>query len=213
MHNHMTTRYRLFKICPILLTIGLSCGVSTLSATTSYLVTDITDNFADTGSIRYAVLHAQSGGTIGFQGLPTPATITLINGPLPISVNLTINGPGPKSSAVTISGNNSTAVFQINSGVTVTLSLLTIANGSATNGGGILNNGNLTVNNCTLSGNSATGGAINNAIGATLTVNGSTLTGNSGMGNAIYNNAKATVINSTFLSTNNDALYVDSQGT
>ena len=50
-------------------------------------------------------------------------------------------------------------VFTVNSGVTLNLNELTVADGSSFgNGGGIYNNGTLTVSNSTFSGNSANGG-------------------------------------------------------
>ena len=51
---------------------------------------------------------------------------------------MTINGPGANMLAV--DGNHASRVFQISSGKTVTISGLTITNGSANPGGGIDNN-------------------------------------------------------------------------
>src|SRR5438034_984915 len=78
-------------------------------------------------------------------------------------------------------------VFYINSGLTVTISGLTITNGSADNGSGIYNDhSNLTVSSSTVSDNSASyGGGIFNDGGfdglsfASLTINNSTVSGNS----------------------------------
>jgi parallel beta helix pectate lyase-like protein len=103
-------------------------------------------------------------------------------------------------------------VFNISSGKTVTLSGLTITNGSFSfgDGGGIVNDhATLTVSNCTVSGNSAVfgGGIWNDAEGgsATLTINNSTVSGNSanGTGGGILNDGLAgsatlTINNSTF---------------
>jgi hypothetical protein len=103
-------------------------------------------------------------------------------------------------------------VFNISSGKTVTISGLTITNGSFSfgDGGGIVNDhATLTVSNCTVSGNSAVfGGGIHingNSGSATLTINNSTVSGNSanGTGGGILNDGLAgsatlTINNSTF---------------
>jgi predicted outer membrane repeat protein len=73
-------------------------------------------------------------------------------------------------------------VFDVELGVTATITGLTIADGNYSAGGGIVNAGTLTVSNCTVSGNSATdigGGAIFNQELATLAVINSTVSGNS----------------------------------
>jgi hypothetical protein len=72
-------------------------------------------------------------------------------------------------------------VFGICLGTNVTISHVTIENGSSFVGAGIDNNGTLTVTNSTLSGNSAvdSGGGIFNEPFSTLTVTNSTLLGNS----------------------------------
>ena len=158
-------------------------------------------NQADSGpgSLRDAIAAAAPGDTINFS-LTLPATITLTSGELLISKNLTISGPG--ASSLTISGNNSSRVFEIGSGFTVAISGLTIQNGSADTGGGIVNSGTLMLSNSTLSGNRATiaGGGILNA--GTLTLINSTLSGNDSCcyfgGGGIFNQGMATVTNSTF---------------
>ena len=131
-----------------------------------------------------------------------PQTITLINGTLAVGTDenvapITITGP---SAGVTISGNNESTVFTVDSNTTATLYGLTIADGSGTEGGGILNEGMLTVTASTFSSNSAdSGGGIDNESG-TLTVTASTFSGNAAtVGAGIYNaNGPATVAASTF---------------
>jgi hypothetical protein len=129
------------------------------------------------GDLRYCIsqadLPANAGSTIDFAISNT--TVTLTQGVLTISQNLSIVGPGA-SSPITVSGNHASGVFDITTG-TVTLSGLTIANGSDDAGGGILNDGNLMLSTCTLSGNSAVfGGGIDNR--NALTVTDTTLSGN-----------------------------------
>ena len=56
---------------------------------------------------------------------------------------------------MTISGGGTSGVFQVDAGVTATLSGLTITDGLALAGGGIENVGTVTLTNCTISGNTA----------------------------------------------------------
>ena len=133
--------------------------------------------------------------TIDFS-VTTPGTITLSSGQLEVNANVMIDGPGADMLAV--DANHTSRVFHINSGKTVTISGLTITNGTASGkGGGIYNDhATLTVSDCTVSGNSAAGfsgggGVHNEAFNgtATLTISNSTFSGNSaGNGGAIGNN-------------------------
>jgi hypothetical protein len=106
-------------------------------------------------SIRDAISAAAPGDTINFSALfNSPQTIILIE-ELHVDKNLTIQGPG--ANLLTISGNNAHRVFNLGSittGISVTLSGMTIANGKPptdlggnTFGGGILSSitGTLTV--------------------------------------------------------------------
>ena len=88
----------------------------------------------------------------------TPQTITLNGTQLELSDTTgteTITGP---AAGVTVSGGGKSRVFQVDSGVTASISGMTITGGKTTgNGGGLSNNGgNVTLTNCTVSGNSAT---------------------------------------------------------
>jgi hypothetical protein len=177
-------------------------------------------------SLRDAILAADANnggaGTITFAP-SLSGTIALSTSPLPaVSGQIAIQGPG--ANLITVSGGSSTAVgsiFTVNPGAIVGISGLTIADGKATEGGGIINGslinggGTLTVAGCTLSSNSAQGlgGGIFNG-GGTLTVTNSTFSANSnpspspgGGGGGIYNEpgATLTVSYSTFSSnTSND---------
>jgi hypothetical protein len=78
--------------------------------------------------------------------LPATGTITLAS-TITNSVNLTLDGTGH---ALTISGNQAVRVLYVNTNVTLNLLSLTIANGWATNGGGLLNQGGtVNITNCT----------------------------------------------------------------
>jgi hypothetical protein len=73
-------------------------------------------------------------------------------------------------------------VFQVDAGVTASISGLTFAGGWATDGGGLLNNGTATLTDCTFSGDTAQGS--NGGAGSN---------GGSGQGGAIFNGAAATL--------------------
>jgi predicted outer membrane repeat protein len=169
-------------------------------------VTSIADK--GTGSLRADIAAAQNGDTIVFAPSLDGQTITL-KSELLINKNLTISGPS--AGQLTVSGNNSSRVFDVASGTQVSLSGLTISNGYATNGAGILvdTGAVLAVSNSTLSGNSATkfqkgvglfGGGIDNH--GTATVSNCALTNNSSRsgGDGIYNHATLTVNNNSVVS-------------
>ena len=139
-------------------------------------------------------------GTLTFDCGPSPVTIT-VTSTKTIGADTSIDG----GSQITISGGNSVGVFSVNAGVTFTVQNLTIANGSAPDGGGIRSEGTLTVTNSTFSGNSATlfdgggnGGGIWN-VGA-LTVTDSTFSDNSAPadGGGVWNLGTLTVTTSSF---------------
>lgn len=124
---------------------------------------------------------------------------------LTITTDLNLTGAG--AAKTIIDGGGAARVFSIlNTSATVVLSKMTIRNGAAAGGGGILNWGTLTLNASTVSGNaavsdySATGGGIYNS--GTLRINACTLSGNAGTtnfiyGGAIYNSGSVAINNST----------------
>ncbi|MGB8212040.1 MAG: hypothetical protein WCE68_00645, partial [Anaerolineales bacterium] len=167
----------------------LAVGLFAMPDLTAHAATDVVTNDHDSGagSLRQAIANAAAGDTITFDN---DYTITLTSASLTVAKDMTIDGTGH---SVSISGNNVRSVFIVNSGVTASLTGLTILDGNSwgNNGGGIDNAGALTITNSTISGNSAPGG-----IGAgiyssgTLTVQDSTISGNSaigGGGGAIFN--------------------------
>jgi hypothetical protein len=167
--------------------------------------------------LRDAMAAAAPGDTITFDG---DYTIYLAS-TLTIAKDLTIDG-GIHS--ITISGNkdgagdtnplNNVPVCAIDSGVTVNLQNLTIADGLTTSGtgAGINNLGQLTVINSTFTANLATwtgfGGAIANGSGATVEITGSTFDGNQGNGAGALLNNGGTMMVSTSVFTNNSASAV-----
>ena len=135
-------------------------------------VTSLADN-GGPHTLRSLINAASKGETIVFSDdLSGTITLNCSLFPLQIVKNLTIAGPGPEK--VTVSGGNACGVFDVGPNATVTISGLTIANGSSDGGGGIGNSGTLTVDHCVLKNNSSTvfGGGILN--GGTLTVTNST---------------------------------------
>jgi hypothetical protein len=164
-------------------------------------ITVINTSDSGAGSLRQAISDSSSGDTVNFDSSLNGQTITLTSGELLINKNLTITGPG--ANLLAINGNAAGRVFDITSGINVTISGLTITNGNAGVGGGILNGATLTITNSTLSGNSASnaGGGIFNS-GTTLTITNCTLSGNSGGdsgGGGIFNysGTTLTITNST----------------
>jgi hypothetical protein len=205
------------KMVVTICSLFIFCGTFA-TASHAATITVMNTNDSGSGSLRQALADANDGDTIDFS-VTTPATITLTSGQLEVSKSITISGPG--ANLLAADANHNSRVFAINSGLTVTISGLTITNGSTTgHGGGIVNGSTLTVSNCTLSGNSARGffggGGIYNDH-ATLTVNNSTLSGNSAgafaaaLGGGIFNDgvgssATLTVSNST-ISGNSATFY------
>src|SRR5579871_4770243 len=187
------------------------------------LLTTVTNlNNNGTGSLRDAIFLTPNGGTVDFAG-NLSGTITLTTGNLPIGKNLTINGPG--SGRITINGNAQTQIFNIASGVTVSISGLTITGGVSgiingmTNslGGGIFNLGTLALTNMVITNNVALstlgsqglGGGIFNAGSLTMTnclvfnnqAQASGVAG--GQGGGIYNTRSMNLTNVTIV--NNSA--------
>jgi hypothetical protein len=172
----------------------------------TYTVNSTLDD-GSSGTLRWAITQANTVVTPGVPNtidfnLPSSSTIKLETAlPNLSATNIVIQGPGASSLIVerdpTLPGTTEFSVFTVNNGATVSISGLTIADGLATDGGGIYNAGTLTVTNSTISDNSATdGGGIYNA--GTLTVTNSTLATNSATdGGGIGNSGTLTVTNST----------------
>ena len=167
------------------------------------------------GSLRQAILDANAQGgaeTITFDptAFATPQTITLTSGQLELSDpsgTETITGP---AAGVTVSGGGQSRVFQVDNGVTASISGLTITGGHPTGnygyGGGLFNLGTTTLTNCTVSGNSAArgGGVSAGSFGnlATTTLINCTVSGNSidfkyGQGGGLFSYGTTTLTNCT----------------
>jgi hypothetical protein len=185
----------------VLVGLGALLTAGTRVALPANIITVINTNDNGPGSLRQALIDANDGDTIDFDPSLKDQKITLTSGQLNVDKDVIISGPGANHLAV--DGNAQSRVFYINPGKTVTISDLTITNGS---GGGIVNSGlggnaTLAITNCTVSGNS--GGGIGNfgrSGSTTLTITNCTVSGNSGGGistGCLLGSATATITNCT----------------
>jgi hypothetical protein len=153
--------------------------------------------------LRQAIVQANTNGgdqTIVFDKtvFKTPQTITLNGTQLELSDTTgteTIRGP---TAGVTVDGGGSSRVFQVDGGVTASISGLTITGGgNVRRGGGLYNDGGTaTLTNCTVSGNSASGirsggGGVFGLLGTT------TLTDCTVSGNSAFEGGGVLVVEST----------------
>ena len=172
-------------------------------------------------TLREAITFANNNDntTITFN-LSNPALIVLtgaIFDPMPPLTRTTGTGTtiiGPGAAALIVAGecdvstvcSPAAPVLTVNSGVTASISGLTIQGGSAVAGGGLNNAGTLTVSNSIITNNGTgnsggDGGGIFNS--GTLVVTNSTISGNrarTGNGGGIANTGTLVVTNSTFAS-------------
>jgi uncharacterized delta-60 repeat protein len=159
----------------------------TINCSATSVVTNTNDSGA--GSLRDATINACSGNNItfnipqsdpGYNSQTDVYTITLTTDELLINRDLTITGFGADKLKVVrnaAGGTPNFRIFDITNG-TVNLSGMTISNGKASSGGGILAAAPLSVTGCTISNNSASnGGAIN--VSSTMSIWDSTITKNS----------------------------------
>jgi len=150
-------------------------------------------------TIGHAISLALSGDSI----MVAAATYTEN---LNITINLRLTGASPATTVID-GGGNTHVISILNKALHVTLSKVTVQNGVASGGDGIINWGILTISNGIISGNfaasaySAAGGGIYNS--GNLTINNSTLSGNAGSTNFIYGGA---IYNSGTLAINNSTL-------
>jgi len=156
------------------------------------VVTSVNDSGG--GSLRQVITNAQAGDEITFEIADENPTILLTSGPIVLNKDLVITGPAE------ISGSNTTRVFQVNAGVTARMSDLTIENGAADQGAGLLNQGTLTLTSSDMNTNHSTqtGGAILNSGALTLNKVGFASNIADQSGGAISNTGELTITNSTF---------------
>jgi hypothetical protein len=207
--NHSPRRYRIGgrrrqRFAPVLLALEARALLSALTVT----------NDADSGkgSLRYELSLARNGDTIVFSP-KAYGTITLTSGPLEVATGVDIKGPGAKK--VTVSGDDSSTVFEVDGGVTASISGMTITDGlGSTFGeastGGILNQGTLTLTDAVLTNNvnrysffsfgySGGGGILNQG---TMTIAGSIISGNTGINAGGIDNSGTLSISDSTISGN-----------
>src|SRR5215211_1268247 len=145
--------------------LSLPCVIAALllSATDALAGTLTVTNGNDSGagSLRRAINFASPGDTINFA--PSVTAVNLTSGELVINKNLTITGPGANQLTVQRSTNGlDFRIFHVTpSTVTVSISGLTVSNGSVSGGdgdrGGIRSAGVLTLTDSIISNNHAAG--------------------------------------------------------
>jgi CSLREA domain-containing protein len=154
-------------------------------------------------AIAFANTAASGNSSISFdkKAFKLAQTITLTGTQLELSNTTgveTITGP---KNGVTVSGGGLSRVFQVDRGVTASISGLTMTGGNSGNGGALYNIGATILTNCTVSGNSASrfGGGLYNVGTSTLT--NCTVSGNSagsvGGGLATASGSTSTLTNCT----------------
>jgi hypothetical protein len=172
---------------------------------------------AGAGTLRAALATAATvgSGNITFDPsvFATPQTITVANS-LSIPSNTSITGP---SAGVTVAGGGSSgdlfSVIALSSGViNAAISNLTVTDGVAVAGGGILNAGTLTLSNSTISGNIVPalglGGGIFNTPTGVLTLINTTVSGNTAdSGGGILNQGSLTLRHSTISGNSGGGLF------
>lgn len=184
-----------------------------LSVYTVDSLTNTGQGSGSAGDLRYCINQATDGDAIQFAVQGTILARTPSGHPeaFEIAHSIRIDGPGPDQLTIAFSGAPQATgrIFTVDSGATVAISGLSIADGNANgiisdgNGGGILNRGTLTLSNTVFSHNSGSnslgGGAIFN--NGTLTVSYSTFSGNytiDANGGAIWNGGSLAIRNSMF---------------
>ena len=179
----------LLKLPLLLLTVVVlfSFGVnSAAAADTSQNTIYVNTAGNDTWDGQSAIWNGTSGpkqtitnatGTVAENGTVYIANGTYYESGIYINTNMTIIGESQQNTIINgqQSGNS---IFTIEQGVIVTITNLTLTNGTSNVGGAIVNHGNLTVTDSTFNNNTATewGGAIAND--GNLTVTCSTLNNN-----------------------------------
>ncbi|HLF84050.1 MAG TPA: C25 family cysteine peptidase [Blastocatellia bacterium] len=172
-------------------------------------------------SLREAINAANANADTNTITFSVTGTINLTGALAQLSTNMNINGPGAGVLTVRRDTGGLYLIFRVLSTKTVSISGLTITNGSNNNnGGGLRNDGTLTLSDCVVSNNTTTslGGGladssgtnavtvINNCIfsgnssptaggaidtGGTMTINNSTLSGNSSFGGGAINHGSS----------------------
>lgn len=141
---------------------------------------------------------------IVFSSLLSGEQLDLSLGQLNITDDLTIRGytPFDSDANITISGGNTQRIFNVSSGVALTLDNLTLTAGAAGQGGAIYTQGSLTLLNSTIQNSAATsgGGGVYGTSTSTIVMTSSTLSANSSVvnGGALESLGSTTLTGVTF---------------
>lgn len=199
------------------LTLGTALAAVPSAHAATFTVSSLAD--AGPGTLRQAIEDANAAAgadVVEFQAGLT-GTITLTTGELAITDSVDVQGPG--AAALAVSGNDASRVFYLYNGsalLDVTISGLTITDGNADIGGGIIDWGeNLVLDGVAITGNTAAGeGGDGGGIwaddfsdeGMTLTIRDSTISGNGaeddGGGIYLYSTGGSVLIQDTVISGN-----------
>src|SRR5262245_39285950 len=119
---------------------------SLLSVCLADRLTDLGEGKDFVGDLRYCVTEAQDGDSIQFL---VKGTINLTRALPNLARSISIEGPGADLLTVRRDTGGSYRIFTVSSSATVSISGLTISNGSVIDdvGGGIFNSGTLTISN------------------------------------------------------------------
>ena len=171
-------RSHLGRLALAVVAIATALGASTAQAA-DFPVTSTDD--AGPGTLRQAITDANAAAGPDTITISATGTITLMSALPPITDSVEIAGPG--QALLTIDAGGASQVFNVNSGVTATISDLVMTNGLALgNGGAIFDNGGLTLARVTVSDSVAGsyGGGIEVNSGAKLDAREITVSGNRG---------------------------------
>ncbi len=169
-------------------------------------VTVTNSNDSGAGSLRQTIANATSGDTVLFSTSLFGSTITLTSGAISLNKDVRIIGLGDDSTI--ISGNNSSRIFTIDTGVVARFERMTLTQGlSADSGGAVFNKGALSLQYCVIDDNSAKfGGSIYN--NGSLSFEDCIFTDNiatPGQGGAIYSRTGSLSASESSFSNNNAA--------
>ncbi len=168
-------------------TLRAAVGWANVSINANPAATKATPN-----TITFTIPSTDAGYRGGVWTIAPGSGLTLSNTVTPESI------VGPGASVLTIRGGGTSSnfsVFTVGSGVTASISGLTITDGNALNGGGIFNAGTVAVTRDIIVKNSATldGGGVFNAGTATLLCDTITLNSAIQLGGGVFNHRSATL--------------------
>ncbi|MEY2575449.1 MAG: hypothetical protein QOF80_936 [Verrucomicrobiota bacterium] len=175
------------------------CETSSNNGTCTLRAAIMKANHFPGGGVTIVIPAATYGLTIAPSGANDELT-----GDLNITASMTIQGAG--AATTIIDANKIDRVLSVGSAATVTMTGVTVRNGSSSSfGGGINSDGSLTLNSAVVSGNRSASGSSGGGIVSlkTLILNNTVVSDNQGGGNGggIFNSGTATV-NNSFISGN-----------